>query len=64
MRTGILTIATPDGGTLVAWKKDNQLGWQLYDDRGRPSGPPDSVKSAGNGVAGVLAKNGELVLFR
>jgi hypothetical protein len=64
MRTGILTIATTDGGTLVAWKKDNQLGWQLYDDRGRPSGAPASVRSAGNGVAGVLAKNGDLVLFR
>jgi hypothetical protein len=64
MRTGILTIATTDGGTLVAWKKDYQLGWQLYDERGRPSGAPASVRSAGNGVAGVLAKNGDLVLFR
>ena len=64
MRTGLLTVSTTDGGALVAWKKDNQLGWQLYDDRGRPTGIPDSAKSAGNGVAGVLAKNGNLVLFR
>jgi len=64
MRTGILTISTTDGGTLVAWKKDNQLGWQLYDNRGRPSGASASVRSAGNGVAGVLAQNGDLVLFR
>jgi hypothetical protein len=48
----------------VAWKKDNQLGWQLYDDRSRTSGAPGSARSAGNGVAGVLGKNGELILFR
>ncbi len=64
MRTGVLTIATPDGRTLVAWKKDNQLGWQLYDERGRPSGAPASAQSAGTGAAGVLAKNGDIVLFR
>src|SRR5262249_34439227 len=64
MRTGVLTLATPDGGHLVAWKKDDQLGWQLYDDRGRPSGAPGSAKSSGKGAAGVLAKNGDLVLFR
>jgi hypothetical protein len=64
MRTGLLTIATTDGHTLVAWKKDDQLGWQLYDDRGRPSGAPGSARSAGKGAAGVVAKNGDLVLFR
>jgi len=64
MRTGVLTIATNDGSTLVAWKKDNQLGWQLYDKLGRPTGKPASARSAGNGVAGVLAKNGEFILFR
>ena len=64
MRTGIFALAMPDGGSLVAWKKDDQLGWQLYDDLGRPSGPPDSAESAGAGAAGVLAKNGEVILFK
>jgi hypothetical protein len=64
MRSGILPIATPDGHTLVAWKKDNQLGWQLYDSRGRPSGAPSSVASTGTGVAGVVSKEGELILFK
>ena len=64
MRTGVLALPTNDGRTLVAWKKDQQLGWQLYDDRGRASGLPGSVKSAGSGVAGVLDKNGDLILFR
>jgi hypothetical protein len=27
MRTGVLALSGPDGSTLVAWKKDNQLGW-------------------------------------
>lgn len=64
MRSGVLAIAATEGRTLVAWKKDDQLGWQLYDDRGRPSGAPASARSAGKGAAGVLAKNGDVVLFR
>lgn len=64
MRTGLLAIATNDGHTLVAWKKDDQLGWQLYDDRGRPSGPSSSARSAGKGVAAALTKSGDLVLFQ
>jgi len=63
-RTGLLSLAAKDGETLVAWKKDDQLGWQLYNDRGRPVGKPGSVRSAGDGVAGVLAGNGDLILFR
>ena len=40
MRTGMLALSAPDGSTLVAWKKDDQTGWQLYDAEGRPSGAP------------------------
>ena len=28
MRTGMLALSSPGGNTLVAWKKDNQIGWQ------------------------------------
>ena len=64
MRTGMLALSAADDGTLVAWKKDGQLNWQLYDSRGRLSGSRASARSAGNGVAGVLTKNGQFVLFR
>ena len=64
MRSGVIPIVTPDGQMLVAWKKENQLGWQLYDDRGRPSGVHGSAKSTGTGVAGVVSKDGGLVLFK
>jgi hypothetical protein len=64
MRTGVFAIATTDGGSLVAWNKEKKLGWQLYDDRGRPLGTAGSARTAGNGAAGVLAKNGEYILFR
>ncbi|MBI1900806.1 MAG: hypothetical protein HYS13_06805 [Planctomycetia bacterium] len=64
MRTGVLALSGKDGSTLVAWKKDGQLGWQLYDAKGRPAGPPGSAKSAGSGAAGVATKEGEFVLFR
>ncbi len=64
MRTGIIALNAPDGSTLVAWKKDDHLGWQLYDKKGRPSGSPGSAPSSGNGVAGVVGKDGDFILFR
>jgi hypothetical protein len=64
MRTGMLALTDADGNTLVAWKKNGELGWQLYDQQGRPTGVPGSCRSAGNGVAGVLTKDGQFILFR
>jgi len=63
-RTGVLVLAAPDGGACVAWAKDGQLGWQVYDKNGQPSGSPGSAKTNGNGVAGVVNKDGRFVLFR
>jgi len=64
MRTGALTLTDKSGNTLVAWKKSDQLGWQLYDAKGQPSGRAGSAKSPGSGAAGVLTKDGRFVLFR
>jgi hypothetical protein len=64
MRTGLLSLANRDGDMLVAWKKDSQLGWQLYDERARPIGRPGSAKSSGNGAAGLVDNDGQFVLFR
>jgi hypothetical protein len=63
-RTGILALCGSDGSTLVAWKKDDKLGWQLYDAKGQPSGTTGSVKSTGNGIAGVVTRDGRFILFR
>jgi hypothetical protein len=63
-RTGVLALAAPDGSACVAWAKDGQLGWQVYDDKGEPSGRPGSARINGNGVAGVVTKDGRFVLFR
>lgn len=64
MRTGMLALSAPDGSTLVAWKHDGQTAWQIYDVDGQPSGSPASAKSGGNGVAGVVGKDGRFILFR
>ena len=64
MRTGVLALPAPDGGTLVAWKKDDRLGWHLYDAEGRPSGEPGAAESPGPGAAGVVGKDGRFLLFR
>jgi hypothetical protein len=61
---GLFAASDREGNTVVAWKKDGQLTWQVYDPRGQPSGPPISAESAGNGVAGALRQSGEFVLFR
>jgi hypothetical protein len=63
-RTGIMARSGPDGSTLVVWTKEGQLGWQLYDANGRPSGLPGSARSSGNGVASVVDKEGHFILFR
>lgn len=64
MRTGLLALAAADGSTLVAWKEENQLHWQLYDAKGKPVGTAGSAKSSGKGVAGVVASDGNFLLFR
>jgi len=63
-RTGVLVLAAGNGSACVAWAKDGQLGWQVYDEKGQPSGKTGSAKSNGNGVAGVVSKDGRFVLFR
>jgi hypothetical protein len=64
MRTGVLVLSGGDGCMLVAWKKNDQLGWQLYDAEGSPSGVPGTAESPGDGAAGVVGKDGGFILFR
>jgi len=64
MRTDMLTLTAVDGTTVVAWKKKGVLNWQLYDQRGRPSGSTGSATSEGDSVAGVLNSRSQFVLFR
>lgn len=64
MRVGILALSGANGATLVAWKQLGQLKWQLYDNQGQSLGSPGSAESAGAGVAGVVDKYGEFIVFR
>ena len=63
MRTGLLALTAADGATLVAWKNNEVLGWQLYDAESKPMGNPGSAPSAGNGAAGVALPDGRFLLF-
>lgn len=63
MRTGVLALSAKDGATLVAWKKSDVLGWQLYDAGGRPEGNAGSSPSPGDGAAGVTLPDGTFLLF-
>ncbi|MEX2317264.1 MAG: hypothetical protein WD669_08940 [Pirellulales bacterium] len=64
MRVGVLALSDAKGTTLLAWKDLGQVRWQLYDRQGQPLGRPASAESAGNGVAGVLDKDGDFIIFR
>jgi hypothetical protein len=63
-RTGVLALDAPDGSTLIAWSKNKQLGWQLYDAKGRPMGSAGSAATSSDGVAGVVDREGKFILFR
>jgi hypothetical protein len=64
MRTGVTALSAPDGKTLIAWKHQDELGWQAYDEKGHADGAPGSVKSAGKGTAGIVDRNGRFILFQ
>jgi hypothetical protein len=64
MRTGLVALSAPNGHTFVAWKKDSQLGWQVFDAKGLAVGKPGTAASPGAGVAGVVDKAGRFVLIR
>jgi hypothetical protein len=64
MRSGVVALSAPNGESLVAWKHEDELGWQLYDPEGRPERVPGSVKSPGKGAAGVVDKNSRFILFQ
>ncbi|HEX5445268.1 MAG TPA: hypothetical protein VFW87_15675 [Pirellulales bacterium] len=63
MRTGVLALSDSAGNALVTWTNDGQLGWQLYDPRGRPSGPA-AIETSGKGVAGVVTSDDRFVVLR
>lgn len=63
MRTGVIGLPVSDEQTFVAWKKDERVGWQLFDARGATLGLPRYLQSAGSGVAVTTTKSGDIVLF-
>lgn len=64
MPSAVVALSGPNGESLVAWKHEDELGWQLYDAEGRPEGVPGYAKSPGKGAAGVVDKNGRFILFQ
>lgn len=63
MRTGVIGLPISNERTFVAWKKDEKVGWQLFDDRGTTLGLPRYLQSTGSGIAVTTTKGGDIVLF-
>ena len=64
MRTGLVALSGIDGSTLIAWKRDGKLSWQLYNKECVEQGGVESVASAGKGSAGVTDEHGMFILFQ
>ena len=63
MRNSLLAMSAPDGSTLIGWKNNDVLGWQLYDSNGQAKGNPGSTDNLGSGAAGVQLRDGRFLLF-
>jgi hypothetical protein len=63
MRTGIVALSAKDGTTLIAWKNQDMLGWQLYDAQGQVIGSAGSAPSRGSGAAAVALPDGRFMVF-
>ncbi len=59
-----VVLTAPDGITLVAWKNDTTLQWQLFDATGQPHlGRGSAPATTRDRPAGVVTKGGTFLLF-
>jgi hypothetical protein len=59
-----LALSAPNGATLVTWKNNTTLNWQLYDATGQPQGSLSSAPVTSRmRPGGVVTKDGRFVLF-
>ncbi|MGK0186580.1 MAG: hypothetical protein ACI9R3_002363 [Verrucomicrobiales bacterium] len=59
-----VVLTTAEGTSLVAWKNDNQLEWQIFDSSNALVGKRGShVSENSDRPAGVVTKSGKFVLF-
>lgn len=63
MRTGVVALSAKDGTTLITWRQQDEIAWQLYDEHGAAQGSPGSVKSPGKGAAAILDLSGHFLIF-
>ena len=63
MRSGVVALAGAKGSTLIAWKREGELSWQLYNAQGAPTSVAGSLPSVGKGAAGVTDRAGNFILF-
>ena len=63
MRTGLVALGGAAGSTLIAWKREGELSWQVYNAEGVPQGAVQSLPSAGKGAAGITDQHGRFILF-
>ena len=64
MRTGVVALSAVDGVSLIAWRHQDEVGWQLYGENGNAVGAGGSMKSAGKGAAAVVDRKGRFLLFQ
>jgi hypothetical protein len=63
MRSGVVALPGAKGSTLIAWKREGELSWQMYNAQGVATSVSGSLPSAGKGAAGVTDRAGNFILF-
>ena len=63
MRSQPLALTNASGMTLIGWRQEGQLQWQVYDAQNNPVGARGSAAGVSLAAAGVVDKEGRFVVF-
>jgi len=63
MRSQPLALTNAAGMTLIGWRQQGQLMWQVYDNQNKPIGAKGSAQGVSPAAAGVVDKAGRFIIF-
>ena len=58
MHSGLVALSDHDGRILIAWKRNGELSWQLYNPEGIPQGAPNPLRAWGRVLRALPTEKG------